>query len=152
MAEPAGQPEERLVRIERMLENVLRELARGRERDGAEGCPTEMLARMIAVLERTVRRLTLANEPIRRRNPSTGWLSARAAARRLGIGRDTLARLVQARIIARVPRGEGSAFRAADVEALIQRGYTLPKGRKTMRRRSMKSNAAPVQRIADLPY
>lgn len=65
---------------------------------------------------------------------------------------DTLARLVQARIIARVPRGERSAFRAADVEALIERGYTLPEGRKTTRRRPTKSNAAPVRRIADLPY
>lgn len=125
MAEPASQPEERLVRIERLLENLLCELARGRERDG---------------------------EHMRRRNPSRGWLSARAAARRLGIGRDTLARLVQARIIARVPRGERSAFRAADVEALIERGYTLPQGRKTMRRRPMKINAAPMRRIADLPY
>ena len=152
MAEPAGQPEQRLVRIELLLENVLRELAHGRERNGAEEDHADMLARLIAVLERTERRLTVANEPIRRRNPSTGWLSARSAARRLGIGRDTLARLVQARIIARVPRGEGSAFRAADVEALIERGYTLPKGRKAMRRRPMKSDPAPVQRIADLPY
>jgi excisionase family DNA binding protein len=152
MFEPAGQPENRLVRIERLLENVLRELARGRDRDGAEIGPADILARLIVVLERTERRLTITNEPMRRRNPSTGWLSARAAARRLGIGRDTLARLVQARIIPRVPRGERSAFRAADVEALIERGYTLPSGRKAMRRRPIETNAAPVQRIADLPY
>ena len=59
-------------------------------------------------------------------DPSAGILSGRAAARRLGIGRDTLARLAEAGVIASVPKGARHGFRAADVEALIEKGYTLP--------------------------
>lgn len=62
----------------------------------------------------------------RRTNPAAGLLSWRVAARRLGISRDTLARLVEADAIASVPKGTRRAFRAVDVEHLIETGYRLP--------------------------
>lgn len=97
--------------------------------------------------------------PTRRRQPvAAGHLSQRAAARRLGIGRDTLARLVQAHVIAPVQKGARDAFRAADVERLIEHGYSLPDAprpaapAKRKRRRPEGNGAAPVKRISDLPY
>ncbi len=95
----------------------------------------------------------------RERRPAiaAGILSGRASARRLGIGRDTFARIVHAGLLHPVPKGPRPGFRAADVEALIERGWTLPGDERAMqkttrRRRSNENDAAPVKRIADLPY
>jgi hypothetical protein len=87
----------------------------------------------------------------RRRNMIAGILSGRAAARRLGIGRDTLARLVALEVITPVPKGSRQGFRAADVEALIERGYKLPDASprgvpaKRSRRRGVRSDDAAIQ-------
>jgi hypothetical protein len=95
---------------------------------------------------------------VRRRNTAAGILSARTAAQRLGIGRDTLARLVEVGQIASVPKGKRPGYRSADVEALVNRGFTLPDDAarpapKAKRRRAPKSNGAgPAQRIADLDF
>jgi excisionase family DNA binding protein len=129
-----------------------------------EGCNAELsdddraqleMARAVENAISAMRSATPA-EREHRRNTAAGLLSARTAARRLGIGRDTLARLVQVGEIKPVPKGARSGFRAVDVEALIERGYTLPdRDRPTpkkTRRRSKENGAAPVQRISDLPY
>lgn len=61
-----------------------------------------------------------------RRPSAAGLLSARATAARLGIGRDTLGRLVDAEVIRPVPKGARLGFRAVDVERLVETGYRLP--------------------------
>ncbi len=110
----------------------------------------------LLALRRIERAIATRAAPERRRHVAAGILSHRATARRLGIGRDTLARLIEAGEIATVPKGERRGFRAADVEALIERGWKLgspekPAPKRT-RRRPVKTDAAPVQRIRDLPY
>jgi hypothetical protein len=99
---------------------------------------------------------TVSGSRERGRNPVAGILSARAAARRLGIGRDTLARLEQAREITSVPKGLRRGFRAADVEALIERGYKLPGAlprpalaKRKRRRRSETDDAAVQAKLAE---
>ncbi len=94
-----------------------------------------------------------APAPKRRGNPAAGILSARTAARRLGIGRDTLARLVEAATLASVPKGSRQGFRAADVEELIQRGFSLPdapprRARPTKRKRRRAPESADAASIA----
>jgi hypothetical protein len=65
-----------------------------------------------------------ASPPPRRR--AAGILSARAAARQIGIGRDTLAWLAESGQIVTVPKGSRPGYRAVDVERIVERGYTLP--------------------------
>jgi hypothetical protein len=92
-----------------------------------------------------------------RRARVAGLVSARDAARRLGIGRSsTLPRLVAARLLVPVPRGQGQGFRAADVERLIEHGYKLPaesgRSRKARAPRPTKVSPLTAKRISDLPY
>ena len=89
--------------------------------------------------------------PARRTSPP-GLVSARASAARLGIGRDTLGQLVKAKVIERVPRGKGWAFRAADIERLIEHGFTLHAPARPTRRQMPKGSSGSVQRIADLDF
>jgi len=128
-------------------------------------CPALVDARLAPMVEiaRASRQLAAAPRvaaPVARRRTAVaaGILSARTTARRLGIGRDTLARLVAAGLIAPVPKGSRQGYRARDVEALIERGYSLPEAAprpepKRSRHRTPKSNGtAQVHRIADLNY
>ena len=86
--------------------------------------------------------------PKRRRNSGAALLSKRAAARRIGIARATLAQLEDAQLIVSVPKGRRRGYRAADVERLVEQGFTLPEAPpkppppKRKRRRSSNGTAA----------
>ncbi len=92
-------------------------------------CPLDVNEMIVARLDRLASAQPAAPAPERRekrRNSIAGILSGRAAARRLGIGRDTLARLEEVAVITSVPKGDRRGYRAVDVERLISTGYTLP--------------------------
>lgn len=118
---------------------------------GACPCPLDMNEAILSKLDR----LTTTRAPRERRPTAAGILSARTAARRLGIGRDTLARLVEAGKLATVPKGTRRGFRAVDVEKLVEVGYmigpdaTAKPAPKRTRRRSVKTDASIAAKLAE---
>ena len=103
------------------------------------------------------RGVLIGRPPVRTRAPTqraspSGLVSARASAARLGIGRDTLGQLIKAKVIERVPRGKGWAFRSADIERLIERGFTLRDSARPKRGQIPRIGSGSVQRIADLDF
>jgi hypothetical protein len=119
------------------------------------GCGTPLSAgmRTMLLLEKLARQGGPVARPAettapKRRNTTAGILSARATAARLGVNRSTLSRLVQAEILVSVPKGGRRGYRTADVEALIERGFSLdspapvPPPKTRTRRRSRKNGTA----------
>jgi excisionase family DNA binding protein len=113
----------------------------------------------LALGRRDLRLPSRQDLPGSRRASVAGLLSARATAKRLGVGRDTLTRLVADGVIERVPKGSKLCFRASDVEQLVQDGFTVRSAPKPTRRsgspRRAKRAAQPTalpERISDLPY
>jgi len=94
--------------------------------------------------------------PKRRRNSGAALLSKRAAARRIGIARATLAQLEDAQLIVSVPKGHRRGYRAVDVEWLVEHGFTLPEPPpkpappKRKRRRSPSNGTAAADVLAKL--
>ena len=90
-----------------------------------------------------------------RRRKGAGILSKRATAEALGVGQDTLAKLVEDGQLAPVPKGTRQGFRSGDVEALVAKGFKLPSAaarpapRKRQRKPPEKDAASITARLAE---